>query len=187
MISISTLIWLLLFAFACNDGEELLTGPAWVRRNPERYKGAPRWFQMDLERPLTAQFGVAVAVVASAVVAATIVGARTYVATGELHGLFVGAVVLMLLDGVKHILLSIGLRGYSSGVVSAVLVQVPYGLYALHRFLDAGLVTWGEILRYGAIGLIAIGPLLGLGFALARWVVRIPRHRQELPSTPKKF
>ncbi|HLO01490.1 MAG TPA: HXXEE domain-containing protein [Symbiobacteriaceae bacterium] len=171
MLSISTLIWLLLIVFACNDGEELLTAGAWVRQNQEKYTFAPKALRLDQNKPLTAQFAVAVAVVGSVLLTATIVGAKTFAATGQLHGLFVAAIVLIFLDGVKHILLSIGLRGYSSGVVSAALVQVPYSVYALHRFLAAGLVTWGEIIRDGAIGVVVIGPLLAAGFALGRLVV----------------
>jgi hypothetical protein len=150
MLSINTLIWLLLVAFICNDGEELLTAGVWVRKNQEKYSFAPKAMQLDLNKPLTAQFAVAVAVIGAAVLSATIVGAQTFAATGRLHGLFVGALVLIFLDGVKHILLSIGLRGYSSGVVSAALVQVPYSVFALHQFLATGLLTWGEILRNGA-------------------------------------
>lgn len=171
LLSINTLIWLLLVVFACNDGEELLTGARWVQQNPERYATMPRAMRLDPAKPLTAQMAVAVAVVGSALLVATVVGARTFAGTGALHGLFVGAVVLVLLDGVKHILLSIGLRGYSSGVISAALVEVPYSVYALHRFLAEGLVTWSEIIRYGAVGVVVIGPLLAAGFALGRWVI----------------
>lgn len=171
MLSINTLIWLLFVVFCCNDGEELLTGPAWIRRNPERYNAAPRWMRLDPKRSLTAQFAVAIAVVGTVPLLATLFGARSYATTGELPGLFVGVVAMIFLDGVKHILMAIGMRGYSSGVVSAALVQVPYGAYALHRFLVEGLTTWSEILRYGSLGVAVILPLLGLGFALGRLVV----------------
>jgi hypothetical protein len=172
------LIWLLFVAFLCNDGEELLTAEAWIRKNPDKYKFAPERLRLDPERSLTAQMAVAIAVVGAAMLTVTVVGARTYTTTGHLHPLFIAALALILLDGVKHILLSIGLRGYSSGVVSAVLVQVPYSVYAFQRFFAAGLLTWGEVLRCGVVGVLLIGPLLGLGFALAKRVVpRAPAQR----------
>jgi hypothetical protein len=77
----------------------------------------------------------------------------------------------MFLDGVKHILISLYLRAYSSGVISAALVEVPYTVYAFHRFLDAGLVTWRSIVRYGLMGLALVFPVLWLGFALGRRLV----------------
>jgi hypothetical protein len=171
MPSISTLIWMGLLAFACNDGEELLTVEAWIRKNRERYRMAPEALMLNLNKPITAQFAVAVAVVGSVVLTATLVGAREFAETGRLHGLFVAVLAVLFLDGIKHILFAIYLRQYASGVLSAALVQVPYTVYAFHRFLVAGLLTWSEILRDGVIGLVLVFPVLMLGFALGRWVI----------------
>lgn len=146
-----------------------------MRKNPDQYRRAPRAFAPDPDKSMTAQFAAAVAVVASVVLLATWLGVSTFTETGRLHWLFVAVLALMFADGVKHILLSITLRGYTSGVVSAAVVQVPYSAYAIHRFLDAGLLTWAELLRYGSIGVVAVFPVLWLGFALGRRLVP-PRH-----------
>jgi hypothetical protein len=169
--STTALIWLLLFAFICNDGEELLTAERWVGNNRDQYRRAAKAFTLDPDKPMTAQFAVAVAVVGSFVLLATWVGASTFAATGRLHPIFVAVLVMIFCDGVKHMLMSLYLRGYTSGVVSAALVQVPYGAYAIHRFLEAGLVTWGDLLRYGPIGIVAVFPVLWLGFVLGRRLV----------------
>lgn len=171
MLPLGTLIWLLVVAFVCNDGEELLTMERWIRQNRDRYRRVPEALVINLQKPITAQFAVAVSVVGAVVLAAAWVGARSFAETGRLHGLFVAVLVVMFLDGVKHVLVSLWLRGYTSGVFSAALAEVPCSAYAFCRFLSAGAVTPGEILRYGLMGVALVFPLLGLGFALGRWLV----------------
>lgn len=169
--SMTALVWLLLAAFVCNDGEELLTVESWLRSNVEQARTFPGVGMVKWNKSVTAQFAVAVLVVGSVGLLAAWCGAQSLAETGRLNGLFVAALAVMLLDGVKHILMSLYLRQYSCGVITAALVQVPYSLYAFYRFLGAGVVTWAEILRYGLMGVVLIFPLLWMGFALGRWIV----------------
>lgn len=171
MVDVPTLIWLLLLAFACNDGEELLTMEAWVRKHRGKPGAAIEARLVNWDKSFTAQFAVAVAVVGAIALTACWAGARTFAATGKLDGLYLAVLAVMFADGVKHVLISVVLREYSSGAVSAALAEIPYTVCAFHRFLNAGLATWGEIAWHGAVG-VALAPLvLLLGFALGRLVV----------------
>lgn len=176
------LVFPLLFAaFCCHDGEEILTMERWLRRNRDWRIAGPEAKLINWQKPVTAQFAVAVSVVGAVVLAASWVGSLTYAETGRLHGLFVGVLAVMLLDGVKHVLLSLYRWGYTPGVVTAACVELPFSLYAFSRLFGADLLTMNQALVNGLIGLALVPPLLAAGFALGRWVVPMPRKPGIIP------
>ncbi|EFU39215.1 hypothetical protein PVOR_25583 [Paenibacillus vortex V453] len=46
-----------------------------------------------------------------------------------LNALFTGFVAVFLLDGVKQVGASIALKAYTPGVITAALLEIPYGIY----------------------------------------------------------
>lgn len=159
------LFWLFPVAFLIHDGEEILTVAGWLRRQGAR---VPTGFGLltrvvHQDRSLTGQFAVAVAFLGGVILAGTY--------TGHL-GFFTGALGVMLLDGLKHVALSLRLRQYTPGVATAALVEVPFTVYAFSRLFAAGAVDWPYVLKATAAGVALIGPLLGVGLFLSHSLVR---------------
>jgi len=70
-------------------------------------------------------------------IATTYLTLRDYDSGGQLNTLFVGIVAVILLDGVKHVGVSLVSGKYSSGVITAAVVEIPYAAYTLYRLFDA--------------------------------------------------
>jgi len=62
-----------------------------------------------------------------------------------------------LINAIGHILTSVVFAGYSPGVVTGILLNLPLSLFILRQLFHHNLLknfTWFHILAYGAIGLI---------------------------------
>lgn len=62
-------------------------------------------------------------------------------------------------------------KKYTPGVLSAILIVLPYTIYLFHTLLSESLVTWSEILYSIPVGLLLI-PIVLLGHELGRKIVR---------------
>ena len=124
--------WLGPAAFLVHDGEEVLVFAPWLRRHAHELPSVVRPLLDALgTRPLAA----AVAVLLAAYVVATALGVRA-LRQGRrpwpyllVTGAFVG-------NGITHVLQVLAFGSYTPGVVTAVLVSLPYGwcaARALHR------------------------------------------------------
>lgn len=59
-------------------------------------------------------------------------------------------------------------RGYTPGIVSALLVVFPYCLYTYIRLFGAGIVTWSSIWSSLPLGLAAVVAIFLMGHLLGR-------------------
>lgn len=134
-------------------------------RSLPRLEPVTRW--VDRDKSIAAQFAVAAAFLGLFVCLAAYLGSRAADSGGS-SGFFTAAIPVMLLDGVKHIGASLALREYTPGVVTAVLVEVPYTLYVVHRMWTEGLIHWPSMLLHGLLGVALVVPLLFTGFLLGR-------------------
>ncbi|WP_051776016.1 HXXEE domain-containing protein [Paenibacillus tyrfis] len=177
-ISLRTLIWLLPVAFFLHDGEEIVTVERWMR--PCKHTLAP-WMQRALnwDKSITVQFATAVALIGSLVCLGAGIAAAAVEDGGKLGPVFVGMVAVMLLDGIKHVGLSLGKRSYTVGAATAALVEIPYASYALYRFYQADLVEPAALGLGIAIVLPLVFLLIGIGFTLGRWVAPYRRSAAE--------
>lgn len=89
-----------------------------------------------------------------------------YLAWGVHLGLGLIAVYLMLINAVVHIAAAIHSRSYNPGLVTAIVLFVPFGGYAWWRIQASGLPTTVEHIIGLAIG-IAVHAII-VGYALRR-------------------
>ncbi|WP_048600575.1 HXXEE domain-containing protein [Rubeoparvulum massiliense] len=170
LISLELLIWLLPIAFFIHDGEEIATVERWLRQNQDHPRIAAKNRMLNWEKNITFQFTVAVLLLGLLLFLISYFTSGTFRSTGKLNLLFIGAVTVLLIDGIKHLGFTILLKQYTSGVITAVLVEIPYGAYALSRFYAAGLTDIGANLLALALGLPLTIFFVWLGLTLGRIV-----------------
>jgi Protein of unknown function with HXXEE motif len=119
--------WGLFTAWVVHDTEEVLTATWWSRQTTTklRAEGLPGWL-VDSVTTTTARFAVAAAVVGVAVLLVT----RHGLHTAGRSPVFQAAVLVFGWHGLVHVGQAAILRGYVPGLVNAVLVVVPYAVWA---------------------------------------------------------
>ncbi len=152
-ISLYPLIWLLPVAFVIHDGEEILCTKKWLRSKGADLRIPAAQRKLLSEEHVTFQLTVAVTLMALAILILTYNAAEHFAVSGELLPLYAGIVAVMLLDGVKHVGLSVLVRSYTPGVITALLVEIPYAAFALSRFFTEGHLEGYRLLSGMALGL----------------------------------
>lgn len=119
--------WGLFIAWAVHDTEEVFTATWWSRRTLPRLRsdGWPSWV-VDSATTTTARFAVAAAVVGVAVLLVARHGAQT---RGR-SPIFQAAVLVFGWHGLVHAGQAVLIGDYVPGLVSAVLIVVPYAVWA---------------------------------------------------------
>lgn len=169
------LLWLLPVVFFIHDGEEIATMEWWLRKNknsPWITKFSP--VSIPWDKNITLQFSFAVLLIGSILTCITFLTARTFDIGSPFNGLFAGFVTVFLLDGVKHVGASIALKAYTPGVITAAVLEIPYGIYALNRLLSTGIVDATAFAMGTLISLPLILFLVWFGLTLGK---RIAPHR----------
>ncbi|MCM3270813.1 HXXEE domain-containing protein [Paenibacillus elgii] len=168
-ISLHTLIWLLPVAFFLHDGEEIVVVERWIR--PRKHTLPPLMQRaLNWDKSITVQFATAVALIGSLICLGANIAATAVEDGGKLGPVFVGMVAVMLLDGIKHVGLSLLKRSYTVGAVTAALMEIPYASYALYRFYEADLVESAALWLGMGIVLPLVFLLIGIGFTFGRWI-----------------
>jgi hypothetical protein len=161
-VSIRLAVWLLPATFIVHDSEEILTVPWWIAHNEPALQAirtlGPIGNRVVANLPrTTGAVAAAVAVELLVLVVATAwltrdprrgLGLDIYSA---LLGLFVG-------HSVTHVGVAILLRGYTPGVITAVVLIPPMGVYLYKRLLESNLVTWRTAIATAAAGMLAFLP-----------------------------
>jgi Protein of unknown function with HXXEE motif len=157
--------WGLFVAWVVHDIEELFTMPHWGRRNATRlrrmYPRVPErvWSALD---PSRVQVAVAIGLVGLVMLGAAVDGART----GGRSPYFQIALLAFGLHAIVHLGQSALARGYTPGVVTAVLVVAPFSWWAWGRL-------GGPVGGSGLLGAILLIPLVvGAAQGIARLVAR---------------
>lgn len=168
-LSVSSLVWLFLAAFVIHDMEEIIWVGPWAKRNRQKAVAAvPARMKRPLAQMLnitSSQFAVAVLLEFVVFVPFTLLAAEQ----GR-YFVFVSFNTLFFLHVFTHVAQSLYLKMYTPGVVTAVVIVLPYTLLLFSRFLSENLVTWGEILLSIPVGLLVV-PLVLAGHELGkRWV-----------------
>lgn len=131
--------WGVLAAWCVHDTEELLTMAPWsARRLPvlrERMPRVPERFWRAVGVSSTAEAAVAVGAVGLVVVAAAAAGA----ATGGRSVFFQAVLAGFGLHTIFHAATAVITRGYTPGVVTAVVVAAPFSAWAWSRLAAEGL------------------------------------------------
>ncbi len=167
-----TVIWLFLAVFVIHDLEEILTVEGWLdahraevmARAGGTFFGAVLSHSLDLS---TAQFTVAVLFEFVILATVTAMAVRSLQPGLWLYG-FVALLSGMFLHVFTHLGQALLLGTYTPGVVSAVLVALPYSIFAYRRLFAVGMVSLrlaGLSMLVGAAGLL---PMVLTGHALGR-------------------
>jgi hypothetical protein len=170
IITMSSLMWLFLAAFMIHDFEEIIVVESWMKKNYQRIHklvpGSIGRIMSGMSDIKSSQFAVAVFIEFIFFIPVT------YLAV-EHHNyiLFVGVNAVLLIHVFTHLGQSIYLKSYTPGVITGLIVVLPYSLYLFYRMLNEELVSMKEILMYAPSGLILI-PLVMLGHKVGKIVIR---------------
>jgi hypothetical protein len=134
--------WGLLAAWVVHDAEEWLTMPGWTIRAAQRGQRrlplvpARFWALLPMSR---LRVTVAVLAVGVLIAVAAAAGARTDGRSSLYQAVLIG----FGLHSVVHVGQSVAYRGYTPGVITAVLVVAPFSWWAWHRLQEAGIADIG--------------------------------------------
>jgi hypothetical protein len=148
-------LWLGPVAFIVHDSEEVVVFQPWLHRHAG---DLPPMVRALFGGMTTRQFAAAVVVLGCGYLVASIVGVRMLRSHRTpwpyliVTGAFVG-------NAVTHVLQSAVFGGYTPGVVTAVLVSLPYGWFAARALLADRVVSRRALAWSGAVGLVGQVPL----------------------------
>jgi Protein of unknown function with HXXEE motif len=166
----SAVTWGLLAAWAVHDLEEWATVPGWSRRTAsrlsQRYPRVPEraWAAMRVPR---LEATIAIGVVGVLVAAAALAGARS----GGRSGFFQVVLLVFGLHAIVHVGQAVLARGYAPGLVTALVVVVPFSWWAWHQLDRAGLVSSASA-GYWWLAVVAFPPVVIGARLAARGVAR---------------
>jgi len=166
--SIESLMWLFLAAFMIHDFEEIIFVESWMKKNyPRISQVVPKpigTMLKNMSAVTSSQFAVAV------FVEFVIFIPVTYLAVEhQNYVLFVGFNAVMLLHVFTHLGQSLFIKSYTPGVVTALLVSLPYSLYLFYRMVTEDLVSLKQIFIYAPSGVLLL-PIVLLGHRLGKFV-----------------
>ena len=169
-ISIQTLVWLFIVVFVLHDLEEIIWVESWIKKNKNKViHKVPPGFRKQLNNMFnitSGQFAVAVLLEFIIFIPFTFIAAEQ----GKFF-IFLSFNSLFFLHVFTHLGQLLYLKMYTPGVVSAVILVLPYTLYMYSRIISEGLVTWGEVLFSIPVGLLLV-PIVLFGHELGRKIVK---------------
>lgn len=77
---------------------------------------------------------------------------------------------IFLVNGIGHVLQSVIFRKYVPGVVTAVVLLIPFCLYCLKRLQDEQLITKKDITKHLLIGAILITPTILMALLIGKFI-----------------
>jgi hypothetical protein len=169
-ISLTSLIWLFIATFMIHDLEEIIFVERWMNKNhvivcsviPSPLR---RWFS-SFQSITSSQFTVAVALELIIFIPTTILAA-------DFHSylLFIGFNAVLLIHVFTHLFQSLILRMYTPGVVTAIVVTLPYTLYLFYRLADVGILNWAVFTKSLDVGILLL-PIVIFGHLIGKRVLR---------------
>ena len=154
---IGRLIWATPLVFLIHDAEELATIAPFLQAHKSQLPAIVQ----SVADVTTSQFAVAVVVLFLVIVAAAAHGARR-AREGALSIFFLLAAGMLVGNAVTHLMQAVYFRGYSPGVLTALLLVLPYG-FALGKALEsANLANRRAWLTAVAAGVILQVPIVAL-------------------------
>jgi len=125
-LTFTQLLWLVPVLFAIHNLEEVPQMERWSRRIPSRYS----------QSVTTSQFSLAVTLLTLLVLVVTIL-AVNYPASRLFYLIIFEFQTIILLNVfVPHVLTTIRFKMYSPGLVSGIVLSLPFSIYLFHRALE---------------------------------------------------
>jgi hypothetical protein len=147
------LLWLVPVFLTIHNLEEAVVMPAFLERRNASVPGSMR----GILPPVTyKQFLIALVIITITPYLVTLFWLRR----GWAVYLLVGFQVVMLINVFAHALMALFLRGYAPGLITALLINLPFSLYLLKRAVDERWVSKKAAVWMFPIGLLIHGPVL---------------------------
>lgn len=150
-------IWAAPVVFLVHDTEEILTVESWLRAHRSELPTAAQ----PLATVTTGQFALAVALLFVGFLAVTVHAVRQ-ARRGRASVPFLLVAGALVANGLTHLVQAAYFRGYTPGVVTALLVVLPYGYLLGARLLATGFITRRTLLGAIAAGAVAQIPIAAL-------------------------
>lgn len=148
-------MWAAPAVFLVHDLEEVVTVEPWLATH--------RADLPTVVQPLAAltqsQFATGVLILFAGMVVATFHGRRR-VRQGRFPALFLFTAGMLVANAISHLLQAAFFGGYTPGVITALLLVVPYGLVLAHRFIASHLMTLRTGIAFLAVGALAQIPVV---------------------------
>lgn len=139
-----SLLWLLPILFMFHDFEEIIVIEAWSAKHGMRVEAALppfiRKMYSSMMHMTTRNFALDVLFVYILIVAVTCIAAFF-----SIYLLYLAVLAVFFFHVFTHLGQTVYLKMYTPGVVTAVLIVLPYSLYAYYRLLDEGVVSVTDI------------------------------------------
>ena len=153
---ISTWIWLAPVAFLVHDAEELATLAPWLRAHANQLPSA---LQAHAASVTTSGAATSVAILFAIFILAAWDGVRR-ARRGERSWPFLLAAGALAGNALTHVGQALYFRGYTPGVVTALLVSAPYALLLARALVRAKVITRGQALALLAFGVVIQIPIV---------------------------
>jgi hypothetical protein len=165
-LSLHSVIWLLPIAFMFHDLEEIIMIEAWMQRNREDLHNLLpgrilKWMEKGFSVQ-TSSFAVAVTFILFGISFCS-VWAGVVLEQGGSMLPFAGALAIFFVHAFTHIGQSVILRRYTPGVVTTIIIVIPYSVYTYYRLISEGILTWKMSALGLPLGIVCVIPLLWLG------------------------
>ena len=146
--SFERLLWLVPVLFAIHNAEEAPQMERWTHRLPPGLH----------PRVTTRQFTLAVCLLTLLVAALTVIAANAPSSGVATHAVLGAQAAIFLNVLFPHVLATLRYRLYSPGLVTGLLLNVPFSLFLFHRALAERRVTWlGLLLLHAAAPVVIAG------------------------------
>lgn len=165
-----TLQWLVFLFLALHNLEEAVTLKSYFAEINALLKGSVP-ASLLASRPTPAQFYIAL--VGATIFPLLIVAFATTGKPTRTKDYLVAILQALLLVNVfvPHMPAAVALGGYAPGVVTAVLINLPFSFYFFQRSLRESRITWKGMIITMTIALPCLLLSVQLLYALARWLV----------------
>jgi len=154
-IDLASVLWLLPLTFVFHDFEEILKVESWLARHGEHVLGRTppyiRRFLRDTFRMNTKQFAKDVLWLYT-----FIFGVTAAAVFFDVYLPYLAVLAVYFLHVFTHVGQAVLLRMYTPGVTTAVLIVLPYSLYAYYRLLDEGVVGWNDVALGVALAMLCM-------------------------------
>lgn len=141
---IETLMWLFVIAFIFHDFEEIIMVESWIKNNSSKiYKVLPKRLADQVMKQFTmttAQFAVAVLIMFLFVASSTFIAVQF----NNLY-MFIIMTLVFFLHSFMHIGQSIILRSITPGVVTSIVILIPYSIILYYELFSNQLINWKTI------------------------------------------
>lgn len=155
-----SVLWLFPILFMFHDFEEILTVEKWTKQNKEQVLAAlpesiRKYFYSSFQMT-TVQFAQDVFWIFLAITTATILAVFF-----SFYYLFLVFLAIFFAHVFTHIGQALYLKKYTPGVITSIILVLPYSLYAYYRLLKEQVISGGDIL-WSILGMCIAVPFLFL-------------------------